>query len=81
MAVSGLVVVVTLTWLSLLLQVVDSKKKYAVYFDPKNSQEYRNPKGSGFVPIGPDEWHEVVSIYSTQYCPIPSLKLVYRLNI
>jgi hypothetical protein len=40
---------------------VDAVKKYPVYYDPKNEEESHNPKGSGYQPVGPYNWNEVVS--------------------
>jgi len=41
--------------------VVFAQRKYAVYYDPADEPN-RNPKGSGFQPVGPNNWDEVVSI-------------------
>ncbi len=40
---------------------VDAVKKYPVYYDPNNEGENHNPKGSGYQPVGPYNWNEVVS--------------------
>lgn len=53
---------------------VDAVMKYPVYFDPNNEGEYRNPKGSGYQPVGPDNWNEVVSRQ------VPILMVVLRAN-
>lgn len=53
---------------------VDAVMKYPVYFDPNKEGEYRNPKGSGYQPVGPDNWNEVVS------GQIPTLIVEVRAN-
>jgi len=39
-------------------RVAESKKYYAVYYDPADYDGF-NPKGYGYEPVGPDEWNKV----------------------
>jgi hypothetical protein len=41
---------------------VDAVENYAAYFDPNNQGENHNPKGSGYQPLGPYDWNNVVSL-------------------
>ncbi len=41
---------------------VGAVEDYAVYFDPNNQGENHNPKGSGYQPLGPYDWKNVVSV-------------------
>jgi len=43
-------------------RVAESKKYYAVYYDPADYDGF-NPKGYGYEPVGPDEWNKVVCIF------------------
>lgn len=43
-------------------RVAESKKYYAVYYDPADYDGF-NPKGYGYEPVGPDDWNKVVCIF------------------
>jgi hypothetical protein len=51
--------------LATLTRQATSTKYYAVYYDPEDYNDF-NPKGRGYVPVGPKEWHKVVRTHMAQ---------------
>lgn len=47
---------------------VYAQKLYPVYYDP-NNEPSRNPKGDGYLPVGPNDWDLVVSYFKKKTAP------------